>query len=53
MAETALGAVRVHCGTWRWQCGASATSTRHSEEPDVPTAGRIALEAAGDRELAA
>lgn len=20
VAETAVGAVRVHCGTWRWQC---------------------------------
>ena len=27
MAETALGAVRVHCGTWRWQCDARRTST--------------------------
>jgi ribosomal protein S27AE len=30
MAETALGEVRVHCGTWRWQCGTAGTSSGYA-----------------------
>ncbi|MGH3800264.1 MAG: hypothetical protein ACRDTD_09060 [Pseudonocardiaceae bacterium] len=52
MAETALGAVRVHCGTWRWQCGTSGTSTGHGEGYAVPT-GLTAPDADSDQELAA
>lgn len=26
-AETSIGSVRVHCGTWRWQCDVPATGT--------------------------
>ncbi len=27
VAETPTGSVRVHCGTWRWQCDTLATGT--------------------------
>jgi hypothetical protein len=54
MAETALGAVRVHCGTWRWQCDAPGVSTGHGEGYAAPPpTGLTALDAAGDQELVA
>jgi hypothetical protein len=54
MAETALGAVRVHCGTWRWQCDARRTSTGHGEgSATAPPIGLTALNAASDQELVA
>lgn len=28
LAETSLGPVRVHCGTWRWQCDLPAPERR-------------------------
>ncbi|MGH3687503.1 MAG: hypothetical protein ACRDRU_25705 [Pseudonocardiaceae bacterium] len=34
LAETLHGAVRVHCGTWRWQCETPAN--RNNEEDAVP-----------------
>ncbi|HEU0088315.1 MAG TPA: hypothetical protein VFQ77_11810 [Pseudonocardiaceae bacterium] len=40
VAETATGAVRVHCGTWRWQCDTPATtreSRRYHPLPGNPT----------------
>jgi len=47
VAETALGAVRVHCGTWRWQC-----DTVHGRR--VTTLPRRAeTEADSDQHLAA
>lgn len=36
MAETALGEVRVHCGTWRWQCDTAGPSIGHGEGSAVP-----------------
>jgi hypothetical protein len=52
MAETTLGEVRVHCGTWRWQC--DSTGTGHGGgSPMRPEIGLTALDAAGDQELAA
>ena len=54
MAETPLGAVRVHCGTWRWQCGAHGTSTGHGEGRAAPSPiGLTALDAASDQEWVA
>jgi hypothetical protein len=53
MAETAIGAVRVHCGTWRWQCDTSTTSIEHGEGHAVLPIGRSAFDAAPDQELAA
>jgi len=50
-AETAIGSVRVHCGTWRWQCDAPATE--RGAEPVVLPTGRTALTAVSDQELAA
>ncbi|HKR50648.1 MAG TPA: hypothetical protein VJT72_13930 [Pseudonocardiaceae bacterium] len=43
MAETALGTVQVHCGTWRWQCDTPGTVSIHRTE----------LDAAHDQEWAA
>ncbi|HEY2763273.1 MAG TPA: hypothetical protein VGJ13_04570 [Pseudonocardiaceae bacterium] len=28
MAETPIGSMRVHCGTWRWQCDVADTGDR-------------------------
>ena len=54
MAETTLGAVRVHCGTWRWQCDARRTSTEHGEgSAAAPPIGLTALNAVSDQELVA
>lgn len=52
MAETLLGAVRVHCGTWRWQCDIPGTSTGNGEGYAVPI-GLTAPDAASDQKLAA
>ncbi|MGH4009364.1 MAG: hypothetical protein ACRDTH_14630 [Pseudonocardiaceae bacterium] len=43
VAETSIGALRVHCGTWRWQCEGHA----------VPPACLTIEDAARDQELAA
>ncbi len=53
VAETPLGAVRVHCGTWRWQCDTPGTSTKHGEGYAVAPIDLTALDAARDQELAA
>ena len=47
VAETALGAVRVHCGTWRWQCD----MVRGRHVTTLPP--RAAPEADSDQNLAA
>ncbi len=52
MAETPLGAVRVHCGTWRWQCDTSGTSTGNGEGRAMRI-GLTAPDTANDQELAA
>jgi hypothetical protein len=52
MAETSTGAVRVHCGTWRWQCDTPRPSTEHDEGYAV-SIGLTALDAASDQNLAA
>jgi hypothetical protein len=51
MAETLHGVVRVHCGTWRWQCEAPAHSTGKGEG-DAVLAGLTAPDVVGDQELA-
>lgn len=53
MAETPFGAVRVHCGTWRWQCDARRASTGHGEGYAAPPIGLTVLDAASDQELVA
>ncbi len=53
MAETSIGAVRVHCGTWRWQCDIAGTSTEHREGYAVPPMSLTALDAVSDQDLAA
>ncbi len=53
VAETSIGAVRVHCGTWRWQCDTAGTSTGHGEGYAVPPSALTALDEASDQELAA
>ena len=48
VAETSTGSLRVHCGTWRWQCDLARRSVRA-----VVSAGLIPLGADRDQELAA
>ncbi|MBV8542920.1 MAG: hypothetical protein JO364_12650 [Pseudonocardiales bacterium] len=52
VAETSTGSVRVHCGTWRWQCDVPFTGIRHTPYAVTP-ADPTPFDAAGDRELAA
>lgn len=51
LAETALGSVRVHCGTWRSQCDISAAErrARYAKRSALLTAP----DATTDQELAA
>jgi hypothetical protein len=53
VAETSVGSVRVHCGTWRWQCDIPSTGVPYTDPYAVTPAGLAALDAAGDQELAA
>ncbi|MGH3884436.1 MAG: hypothetical protein ACRDSG_01875 [Pseudonocardiaceae bacterium] len=54
VAETILGEVRVHCGTWRWQCDISGTGTGHGAGYALPPEIDLtALDAASEQELAA
>ncbi len=53
VAETSIGAVRVHCGTWRWQCDSAGTGTNHGEGHAVAPSGVTAPDAASTQELAA
>ncbi len=48
VAETSIGSVRVHCGTWRWQCDIPYTD-RYAVTP----AGLTPFDAASDQKLAA
>lgn len=48
VAETALGAVRVHCGTWRWQCDPVPGRGQVMTLPD-----RVVPGPGGDQHLAA
>jgi hypothetical protein len=50
MAETLFGLVRVHCGTWRWQC--DALGTGHEKGSAMPI-GPTAPGTPSDQELAA
>ncbi|MGH3720126.1 MAG: hypothetical protein ACRDRI_15040 [Pseudonocardiaceae bacterium] len=52
VAETSTGSVRVHCGTWRWQCDIS-TGVPHTDRYAVTPAGLTPPDPAGDQELAA
>ncbi len=58
VAETSIGSLRVHCGTWRWQChisvhGSPATGIPHTDRHTVTPAGLTPPDAASDQELAA
>lgn len=53
VAETWTGAVRVHCGTWRWQCDIPATGIPHTDRYAVTPAGLVLLDVTNDHELAA
>lgn len=53
VAETPTGSVRVHCGTWRWQCDALATGTPEGRQDRPTTVGLTARDAAADQQLAA
>lgn len=49
-AETPTGFVRVHCGTWRWQCDAPADAgKRGNPGPGLAPAGQPPLDPPGHR----
>lgn len=52
IAQTALGSVRVHCGTWRWQCDAPGAGTERGERSAARSAVLTALDLISE-ELAA
>jgi ribosomal protein S27AE len=45
VAETSIASVRVHCGTWRWQCDIPSTT--------IVRVDLTPLHTASDQELAA
>ncbi|MGH3913841.1 MAG: hypothetical protein ACRDTC_10595 [Pseudonocardiaceae bacterium] len=51
LAETSLGSVRVHCGTWRTQCDTSATE--HRVQDATRSVFLTGLDTATDQDLAA
>lgn len=53
VAEMSIGSVRVHCGTWRWQCDLSSPGVSHTDRYAVTPASLTPLDAASDQELAA
>ncbi len=53
VAELSVGSVRVHCGTWRWQCDIPSAGIRHTDRYAVISAGLTLLDVASDQELAA
>jgi hypothetical protein len=53
VAETAIGSLRVHCGTWRRQCHIPTAATPHTGQYALTLADLIALDAASDQKLAA
>ncbi|HEX2298750.1 MAG TPA: hypothetical protein VHH34_09565 [Pseudonocardiaceae bacterium] len=38
VAETAIASVRVHCGTWRWQCDTPAKHDKREARAVLPPA---------------
>lgn len=53
VAETPIGSVRVHCGTWRWQCDTPATGSPQGRQHRPTPVGLAVRDAATDQELAA
>ena len=53
VAETSIGAVRVHCGTWRWQCDIPGTGTLEGQQCRPTPRSLIAYAPATDQKLAA
>lgn len=53
IAETSIGSLRVHCGTWHWQCEPLITGTPRFERDAVPSAAGILLDAAIEQQVAA
>lgn len=53
IAETSTGSVRVHCGTWRWQCDIPSTAIPHADRSTVTRADLTPLGSASDHKLAA
>lgn len=57
-AETSIGSVQVHCGTWRWECDLPATVTVRTDSLStdryaVPPPGSDPLDPAGAQRRAA
>jgi hypothetical protein len=53
IAETPIGSLRVHCGTWRRQCHIPAAATPHTDRYALALTDLTPLDAASDQELAA
>jgi hypothetical protein len=53
LAETSTGSLRVHCGTWRWQCDTVTASVTRSDRHAAPPAGLTRLDTAREKKLAA
>lgn len=53
VAELSVGSVRVHCGTWRWQCDIHFSGIPHTDRYAVTQAGLSPFDAASDQKLAA
>lgn len=45
VAETSIGSVRVHCGTWRWQCDIPSTAIARVDLTPLDTASAQELAA--------
>jgi hypothetical protein len=53
VAETSTGSLRVHCGTWRWQCHIPATATARTDQYALTPARLTSPDAINDQKLAA
>jgi hypothetical protein len=52
-AETSTGSLRMHCGTWRWQCDIPASDIPLTDRYAVTSAGLSSLDAVSEQALAA
>jgi hypothetical protein len=52
-AETPIGTVRVHCGTWRWQCDLPDSDTEYGDQCEMRSISLTMRDEADDQELAA
>jgi hypothetical protein len=53
VAETSTDSLRVHCGTWRWQCDIPAGGIPSADQYAVTRPGLSPLDAVREQDLAA